>query len=247
MTHLTEQQDSSSPPKEEEVKEEGTEGSVYWRQLDIFNPDKNNATVTIVGCGGIGSWTAMALAKLGIKTFRLYDNDVVEAHNLPNQFFFIDSIAEPKTKAVGEAINSLSPQEDGLDITVCNSLFEKGDELQGIVVMAVDNMSTRRAIFETTENLPGVRFVVDARLAAQLVAVRCFNPHLKEERDEFEKSLYSDENAEEPSCTNRAVIDTALYCAALITTAVRKHLTTGKHEKIIQYDVFNTAIHRVGA
>jgi molybdopterin/thiamine biosynthesis adenylyltransferase len=59
---------------------------VYWRQADLISPEALAATVTIVGAGGIGSPVALALAKKGCRTLTRYDPDMVEAHNLPNQF-----------------------------------------------------------------------------------------------------------------------------------------------------------------
>ena len=61
---------------------------VFTRQTGILHPEIAAKTrVCIVGCGGIGSWTALFLAKLGIAGFELYDEDLVELHNLPNQLF----------------------------------------------------------------------------------------------------------------------------------------------------------------
>src|ERR1700748_433265 len=63
----------------------------YTRQRDFFNPTEVNASATIAGCGGIGSFTAFALAKLGVQHFTLIDFDTVDEHNLPNQMFSVAS------------------------------------------------------------------------------------------------------------------------------------------------------------
>jgi bacteriocin biosynthesis cyclodehydratase domain-containing protein len=46
------------------------------------------ARVTIVGCGGIGTWTIAALAAAGLRRVRLVDDDVVEASNLNRQVLY---------------------------------------------------------------------------------------------------------------------------------------------------------------
>ena len=59
----------------------------FSRQYRIYNPEKSNLDITIIGAGSTGSFTALNLAKMGIKKIKGIDFDIVEAHNLPNQFF----------------------------------------------------------------------------------------------------------------------------------------------------------------
>jgi len=44
--------------------------------------------VVIVGCGGLGSWTSIMMAKGGWKEFVLVDPDVIEEKNLYTQAYF---------------------------------------------------------------------------------------------------------------------------------------------------------------
>ena len=55
------------------------------RHKELFNPYYFNTPVTIIGAGATGSWLALMLAKLGIQDITVYDFDVVEEHNVPNQ------------------------------------------------------------------------------------------------------------------------------------------------------------------
>ncbi|MFA5103544.1 MAG: ThiF family adenylyltransferase, partial [Candidatus Thermoplasmatota archaeon] len=58
----------------------------FWRQMDIVTPtDFEKFHVTIIGAGGIGSPTALAISKMGVEKITIFDNDIVEKHNLPNQ------------------------------------------------------------------------------------------------------------------------------------------------------------------
>ena len=56
------------------------------RQQDLINSDILTTPLFMVGLGGIGSWTAISLAKMGFNNLELWDNDVVAEENFNNQF-----------------------------------------------------------------------------------------------------------------------------------------------------------------
>lgn len=57
------------------------------------------ATVTVLGCGGLGSWTAAGLACSGIGRLRLVDPDVVAPSNLNRQILFRpEDVGRPKVE-----------------------------------------------------------------------------------------------------------------------------------------------------
>ena len=56
------------------------------RQLEIAYPSQfKDRPITVIGAGGIGAATVVALAKTGFENITVYDFDTVEQHNLPNQ------------------------------------------------------------------------------------------------------------------------------------------------------------------
>ena len=59
--------------------------SIYFlRQLDIADPCQfKDKPITVIGAGGIGAATVVALAKTGFENITVYDFDKVEEHNLP--------------------------------------------------------------------------------------------------------------------------------------------------------------------
>lgn len=69
-----------------------------------------DAAVCIVGCGGLGSWTAVALAGAGIGRLVLVDDDTVESSNLNRQLLFRHAdIGRAKVEAAGDAIRAQNP------------------------------------------------------------------------------------------------------------------------------------------
>lgn len=67
------------------------------------------ATVAIMGIGGLGSAVAVALARIGIGRMLLADFDLVEPTNLNRQHYFIDQIGMAKTEALRETLVRINP------------------------------------------------------------------------------------------------------------------------------------------
>ena len=77
------------------------------KQVEILK----DATVMIVGIGGVGSYCAEALARCGIGRLLLVDHDCVSDSNLNRQIHATyDTIGRPKTEVMKERI--LSYQKD---------------------------------------------------------------------------------------------------------------------------------------
>jgi len=73
------------------------------RQKNIVNISPT-AIAMIVGIGGIGSWVAMDLALIGVKTIILVDPDKIELTNLNRTLFKLDHVNQFKTVALKELI-----------------------------------------------------------------------------------------------------------------------------------------------
>ncbi len=71
----------------------------------------SQATVMIVGVGGVGSYAAESLARTGIGTLILVDADTVAESNLNRQIHALYStLNEPKTKVMAERIHAFNDQ-----------------------------------------------------------------------------------------------------------------------------------------
>lgn len=105
-----------------------------------------DASVLIVGMGGLGSPAAMYLAAAGIGKLVIIDYDIVEASNLQRQIIHFDaSIGSNKVDSAKQTINALNP---GCDVVTINYQVD-GDELKAlidsvdIVLDCSDNFPTR--------------------------------------------------------------------------------------------------------
>ncbi|MFM1897337.1 MAG: hypothetical protein RLZZ385_2411 [Pseudomonadota bacterium] len=129
----------------------------YSRQImlpgmDVAGQQKLlDATVLIVGLGGLGSPVAMYLAAAGVGHLVLADADTVDLTNLQRQIaHHNDSIGELKVESAQKTLHALNP-----DVRVtCLPLRLAGEDMERavsnatVVVDATDNFTTRFALNE---------------------------------------------------------------------------------------------------
>ena len=111
-----------------------------------------NATVMIVGIGGVGSYAAEALARSGIGTLILVDGDQIACSNLNRQIHATyATLHQSKTAAMKERIQSYRK-----DCTIiCHDMFYEEEkntllfqEPVDFVVDAIDTMTCKLALIQ---------------------------------------------------------------------------------------------------
>ncbi|MDO5558568.1 MAG: tRNA threonylcarbamoyladenosine dehydratase [Oscillospiraceae bacterium] len=107
--------------------------------------DLSQKHVIIFGVGGVGGYTAEALARSGVGKLTLVDNDTVNFTNLNRQIIALHStIGRYKTEVMKERIADINPDAQ---ITVLNTFFtpENSDEFDfsqyDYVVDAIDTVT----------------------------------------------------------------------------------------------------------
>lgn len=216
----------------------------FVRQRDWFDPQKHpNAQVYMIGAGGIGSPTAIALSKLGIANMKIIDFDEVEAHNIPNQMFTMNHAGVSK-------VDALEAMCEAFGATNVSTWEGKGEEypdaFEGIVVTGLDNMDARHAVWEKVKaDKESVDFYVDARLGGQDIVIYAFDPNDATAVEYYEMfGLFPQSEAVEAPCTAQAVMDVSFQVASLITRTVRKHLTGDKVDMVLQFNQDTLTIER---
>lgn len=119
-------------------------------EMDVAGQQKLiDATVLIVGMGGLGCPAAMYLAAAGVGHLIIADDDVVELTNLQRQIAHSQSmIGEPKVVSAQQALMGLNPD---LKISALQKRLEGAGLSEAVgradlVVDACDNFTTRFAI-----------------------------------------------------------------------------------------------------
>lgn len=119
-----------------------------------------NAHVLLFGLGGVGSYTAEALARAGVGILTLVDGDTVSVSNINRQLPALHStIGKPKTEVVAERIADINP-----DCTVIQKqLFYSADTEEEVefssvtyVADAIDTVTSKILLIEKAKksNIP---------------------------------------------------------------------------------------------
>lgn len=127
----------------------------YSRQIMLADVDIAgqeawlNATVLIVGLGGLGSPVAIYLAAAGVGRLVLVDDDQVDLSNLQRQIVHTTArIGEPKVNSAAQALQAINPD---VQIEAITQRLE-GEALEALVsrvdlvVDCCDNFTTRFAL-----------------------------------------------------------------------------------------------------
>jgi len=102
----------------------------YDRQLHYFGDQASrgssatemqlalrNATVVVLGAGGLGSWTMAGLACAGVGRIVAVDDDTIELSNLNRQVLYrMSDIGRPKVDVAAEALCGLNPDVECVPI-----------------------------------------------------------------------------------------------------------------------------------
>lgn len=205
----------------------------YVRSIDIFDPKKAKP-VSIIGCGSIGSFAALTLAKMGVKSFHLFDGDYVGEENIGCQNFGWEHLGKLKVDAVRDILTANSPVK--AEDVHCHAEFVTSEtRLPRIIsVVGVDSMSARKIIWsKLKEKAP---FMVDGRIGGQVVRVFCVLPTV-EYTEYYEKYFVDDKDAYNLPCTQRNVAYVANIVQSIIGRAIRNFIEFGRVEKEIGIDM----------
>lgn len=201
------------------------------RQADIIPVGKVEALrVLVIGCGAIGSFATLALAKMGVEHITCYDFDNVDTVNMSNQFFRFKDIGKNKATALRELVHEFTQ----VDIMAFPKRFVV-DEIHyaDIVVMAVDSMEARGSLFPNLK----AKYLIDTRMSAEKYTQYVVDLRATNSKESYMKTLYTDTEAVSERCTAKSTIYTALTAGSMVCKAVKNILAEEAHPKTILMDL----------
>ena len=188
------------------------------RQTGLFDPINQKYKIVIFGAGSLGSFITLNLAKLGFNDILVYDFDIVNTHNIPNQFYRTQDIGEYKVDSLKKIIKEFS------DINI-KTKREKVDEktiidceLNTIFIVTFDTLESRKLIYDKLKDY--LCFCLDVRVGGEefyIYSINTFNDN--------DKKIWEDSFNIIPTklkCGEKSIIYTNFVVAGEVCNIVKK-------------------------
>jgi molybdopterin/thiamine biosynthesis adenylyltransferase len=182
------------------------------RHESVFNPVDYPYPFHVIGAGATGSRVFASLVELGIPNITVYDDDIIEDHNLANQIYMADDIGESKIEGCrrfAEAKLGTIPLTMAFhNGKVSPALIDNGHVNGGIVFILTDTMDSRRKIFDalvrrnddntslvgSTQLSVTPMLIIETRMGSTHGSVFSVNPFDKTACDAWRETLVDDTN-----------------------------------------------------
>jgi len=206
--------------------------SRYQNQIDLINVTNfNYLNIAVIGVGAIGSWIAIALNKLGFENFILVDDDVVEKHNVPSQFYTEKDIGDKK-------VTSLMSKMEG-KISAFPTKLLPSDKIEAdVVFICVDSLKQRKgilkAVLESYESTGRPKLIIDGRMRRLVFRVYTVPLNDNDVLKKYTESLMKKE--EEGPCTEKGIIQNVFAVVSVMVEQFRKIINGVGYSPVINCD-----------
>ena len=215
---------------------EGVVEERYGRHWGLIDVERLHTTpFKIIGTGSVGSFTTLSLVKMGAHLVEVWDDDMIDEVNISNQFYRIKDIGEYKV----DALVSLISDFEGVTIVNHAEKCNGKQDLSGIVIVALDSMLPRKRIWDSIKNKDDVQLFIDPRMGGRVARIYAVNP--KSGVEDYEKTLYTDDDSAPERCTERTIIYNVLGISSLICKLIEDHFSNpiqGCKELILDYATY---------
>lgn len=195
----------------------------------------------ILGCGAIGSSTAMQLARMGATKFCLYDMDIIEDVNIGVSQYIISDIDKPKVYALKEHLESIGVE----DVNTYNERFTEfyPQSESDIAILGFDSMAARLQAVEALCSNPTIKpkHLIDGRMGAEHYQQYIFD---KPTVSQYKKTWYSDNEGSPEPCAAKATAYCAFMSGSFIANAVRKLATGQPYNKEFSFNFPNMLLEK---
>ena len=126
----------------------------YSRTINLIGEEATGrlraASVAVIGCGGVGSYAAEALARAGIGRITLMDGDAVAESNLNRQLVALTStLGRNKAEVMAERIRDINPDAE---VSALGSFYKTKEDLDltqfDWVIDAIDDVDGKTELIK---------------------------------------------------------------------------------------------------
>ena len=215
----------------------------FLRHNLFFGPeDVQDVTLNIIGVGATGSWVGLLAAKMGFHKFQVWDADLVESHNCPNQIYDIDHVGLRKVDAFEQVLKRFNKN---VTVTKHNEFFSSSEHMHLLgdaVFIAVDSNAARKDIVSGVKSNEDVEIVFETAMGFEHALLRCFTPFQIKFIDNYLSLLKDDSEIEESACNARIITTLTNIVASSLVHILCDYYSSSRRKqtfKITNTQLFN--------
>lgn len=199
----------------EKDQEEEVKAHPFVRFRDIIPAERMaNLRIAMIGAGGIGAPTALALAKMGVSHLEVWDPDKVSEENLGPQMYPQRAVGKFKVNTLKSFLRGQAPW---CKVTVHTELFTENTSYEAdVVIAAVDSLHARKTIWANTDR-EVCGLYIDPRMGAEVLTIHSVIP--KEDGDWYVPTMEGEPIT--AKCTAKATFHCGLVAGAMTAQAVK--------------------------
>lgn len=184
-------------------------------QTGIFDPNSVDASVTLIGCGGIGASAVPTLVTMGLDHYVLWDGDRIEPRNVTtNPVFRTEDIGRLKVERLREYLIEFGAKS----VEIHPEAYTGQQPLTGVVVSGVDTMAARQAIWDHIA-YSAVSLYMDGRIGGVNLTLLTVEPGNLDHIEWYERHfLFPDSEASALPCTQRTIVYPAVTLGAYMAS-----------------------------
>ena len=211
----------------------------YSKQESLIKTVDQKGRINIIGAGACGSWVAFILLKMGFKDIHVYDFDLIEEHNIPNQLYKESQIGQLKVRALMNIYEEFfNDDKDRLVIHTEPITEENAGMLRDVVINCVDTMSARKYIYERAYKYGRANVLIEDRLSIYGGYIYMLSKEGDVKEDKYEQTFYEDEDAEVSACgVSQTALPAAINVASIIVMQLISYYTGESFKYSIQYTI----------
>lgn len=187
---------------------------------------------------------AETLARYGLRRLTLWDQDIVQPHNLNNQIYGQKDIYTEKTAALH---NILLNVNDEIEVTE-RGWCSVGEMVDGYIFLCIDNIDARRELCTKWMTNPKIKFISDARM--RLTDGQIYSADwskIKDRQQLVDTMQFTHEEATEATpvtaCgTTMSVVNTPILAANIMTANFIRFIKDNEYSKLILFDSYKSEI-----
>jgi molybdopterin/thiamine biosynthesis adenylyltransferase len=211
-------------------------GALHDRQVLLLPEKLRYSDAILVGAGMVGSWTALALARV-VESLHVWDFDKVEVENVGCQAYNAIHVGRQKVDALAEI--AFDPPIEPHDERFPPKKVKDIDLENTPVICSVDSIKGRKEVAEWCR-ANKVPFMVDTRVLGDLSCIVVTSP---DTYDAYLKNLPKEDDVPNAPCGAVGTAYVGMHTAGQVVTTLSRWASENTIPYMRLWDVrFNTLI-----